>query len=455
MVFEVSILRSKMGRVGSHRLALTVLASAWLLGGASRFDVLAPFVVSSVALVVLAVLVGTGRAAPLSRGERWCWGLLLAVFLLQLIPLPPALWTLFPGHSFPREIFAVIGAEPWLPWSLTPSRTFASLFALFPPLAVYLAAKGLTRQEGDRLLAWLVGFAVVSALLGLLQLAGGPNTALRFYAITNRDAAVGFFSNANHFGVWLACCVPAAVYLALQLTDQDSRGANRTIAITGAGVIALLAAGSVASLSRAAFGAILVTILFAGGAFIARARLTPKVKIVAAAAPLILLGAVIAAFVQSGWFERIAEVSELGEKGRLEMVPIFAQMIADTLPLGTGIGSFDAVHRGYEDYQVLGSTYLNNAHNDLAQILIEAGILAAIVLIAWLILIVDRSLAALRNPAQMDAGDLGVIRALALILPIFILLGHSLVDYPLRASAAAATFVLFVALLAGARRKTV
>lgn len=443
-----------LGKSARYRLTLAALLSAWLLGGASRFDVLAPFLAASVALVVIALLVGTGRHTMLTRGERWCWGVLLAIFLVQLIPLPPAIWTLFPGHSFPRDVFGAIGEAPWLPLTLTPSRTFASLFALFPAFAVYLGAKGLTRQDGDRLLVWLVGFGALSALLGLFQIAGGTGTPLRFYAITNRDAAVGFFSNANHFGVWVACCVPAAIYLALRLISLDTRGSNRTIVITVLGVVALLALGAIASFSRAAYGAIILVMLFSAGALVLRSHFSRKVKLSVAAVGLAALFAAIALTAQSGALERIAEVSDLGERGRLQMVPIYLRIIADTLPFGTGIGSFDAVNRAYEDYGVLGSSYLNNAHNDLAQIVIEAGVLGLAALIAWLVLIANRTVAALRDPARFDAGELGSIRAVALILPIFILLGHSLVDYPLRASAAAATFMLFVALLAGAKRKT-
>lgn len=443
-----------LGKAVRYRLTLTVLLSAWLMGGASRFDVLAPFIVSSIALVVIAILVGTGRRATLTRGERWCWGLTFAIFAIQLVPLPPAIWTSFPGHSFPRDVFAAIGEAPWLSLTLTPSRTFASLFALFPVLAVYLGAKGLTRQEGDRLLVWLVGFAAVSALLGLFQVAGGTGTPLRFYAVTNRDAAVGFFSNANHFGVWLASCVPAAVYLALRLISQQTKGTDRTVVLTAIGVVTLLALGAIASFSRAAYGAILLTILFAAAALIFHSHFTRRVKILVAVCGIAALLAAMGVVVHSGAFERIAEVSDMGERGRLQMVPIYLRIIADTLPFGTGIGSFDAINRAYEDYEVLGSTYLNNAHNDLAQIVIEAGLLGLAALVAWLTLIADRAMSALRDPPPIEAGDLGVIRAIALILPIFILLAHSLVDYPLRASAAAATFMLFVALLAGAKRKT-
>lgn len=440
-----------LGRSARFRLTLTALLGALVFGGASRFDILSPMLAEAIALLVIALLVGSGLLVALTRLEKTCWALLFAIFAVQLVPLPYDVWSGLPGHGYPRDIFKLLGLAPWLPLTLTPSRTFASLFALFPPLAVYLGARGLTRAEGDRVLLWLVGFAAASALLGLFQVAGGQGTALRFYAITNRDAAVGFFSNANHFGVWLAACVPAAAYLALGKMNDDPRG-RRTIALAAAGFIALLALGAVASFSRAAYGAILVAVIFSASALVFRSHFSRPVKMGIIAGGLLLLVAAMAIVVGSGAFERIAEVSDMGQRGRLGMVPIYLRIIGDVLPLGTGVGSFDAVNRGYEDYSVLGSTYLNNAHNDLAQIAIETGVLGLVALGFWLFHIARSSRAALHDSGEGAGMSLGKVRAIALILPIFILLSHSLVDYPLRSNAAAATFALFVALLAGTRR---
>lgn len=442
------------GSAVRYRLALVALAAAWLFGGASRFDVITPFVASVIGMVVIATLWATGRIDRLTRGEWICWGILLAIFAFQLIPLPPAIWQSLPGHAFPRDFFALVGEAPWLPLSLTPSRTLSSLFAVFPPLAVYLAARGLSRDDGDRLLTWLVAFACMSVILGIFQIVGGPNTALRPYSITNRDAAVGLFSNANHFGVWLSCSIPATAYLGMRLLASESRAPRRTIIAITAGIIALVAIGAITSFSRAAYGAALIMSAFAASAILLRSHLSRRLKLAVGIGALVF-GAVVVAFVSStGTLERIAEVSELGQRGRLQMVPVFARIVADTLPLGTGVGSFDAINRAYEDYSLLGGTYLNNAHNEPAQVLIEAGILGFLAVVAWLIWLTVLGRNAVGHARSVSRGGLQIIRTSALFLPIIILLAHSLVDYPLRASATAATFALFVALLFGAGRKT-
>lgn len=437
-----------------YRLTLVALLGSLIFGGASRFDVIGPFIASAIAIIVLALMYSRGRASPLTRLEKLCWGVLAGIFLVQMIPWPPALWAALPGRDFPREIFSQLGEHPWLPLTLTPGRTFLSFLALFPAFAVYVGAKGMTQRDGDRLLLWLVGFGAVSALLGLFQLAGGPSNPLRFYAITNRDAAVGFFSNSNHFGVWLAALVPAVVYLGMNRMAADQRG-RRAIAAVTAGVAFLFAIAAIASFSRAAFGAVLLTGIFAGAAFLRLSEMPARRKaLIAGVASIVLLG-ILALALSSEAFERLSEVNDVdptGRRGRLQYVPVFLRIIADTLPLGTGIGSFDSVNRAYETHLDLGRTYLNNAHNDLAQIVIEAGVAALAALAAWLVLIVRQCGNALSVTGRRDVRDLRRLRAGALILPIFILLAHSLVDYPLRTSAVATTFMLCLALLAGSKR---
>src|SRR5688572_5139791 len=158
------------------RLALAVLLAAWLFGGATRFDVLAPIIPLLFGLVVIAVVFAARSLPPLTLLEKVCWVGVFAVPLVQLVPLPPALWTRLPTHDYPQFVLARVGQLPWLPLSLTPSRTISSAFAFVPAFAVYLCVRDLAAREANRLLLWLIGFAGVSALLGLVQLSGGSGS---------------------------------------------------------------------------------------------------------------------------------------------------------------------------------------------------------------------------------------------------------------------------------------
>lgn len=433
------------------RLALVVLSAAWLFGGASRFDVLAPAVPLLVGLGVLAILVVARGRRPLSLLEKLCWLGVFAIPLLQLIPLPPSLWTRLPVHEYPSEVLGAIGVAPWLPLSLTPSRTLSSSLSFVPALAVYLAARDLPAQEANRLLAWLVGFGAVSVLLGLVQLSGGTGSKLRFYAITNDDAAVGFFSNANHFGTFVALCIPVVAFLGLRFEAPRALRDQRAVPVIAAGIIALLAAGAFASLSRAGIGAGVLALMVSGGMVLIHLHLPKRTKLVGGACSIVLLAAAGGVFVASGRFASLAEIDQVGTDGRLALWPTYARMAEAAMPFGTGLGSFDSTFREYENYTKLGSRYLNNAHNDLAQVVIEMGVPGIVLLGLWAALITTGFMRAWREPERLDRSPaLGRDKVVVLAFGIIVLLGHSLVDYPLRGACVSTTFALLIAQVLGA-----
>lgn len=433
------------------RLALVVLSAAWLFGGATRFDVLAPAVPLLAGLGVLAILLVARGRRPLSLLEKLCWLGVFALPLLQLIPLPPSLWTRLPLHDYPAEVLGAIGVAPWLPLTLTPSRTLSSALAFVPALAVYLAARDLPAREANRLLAWLGGFAAISVLLGLVQLSGGTGSKLRFYSITNEDAAVGFFSNANHFGTFVALCIPIVAFLGLRLEAPRALRDPRAVLVIAAGIIALLAAGAFASLSRAGMGAGVLALLVSGAMTLVHLHVPARTKLVAGALSIVLLAAAGGAFVASGRFASVAEIDQVGTDGRLALWPIYARMAGAAMPFGSGLGSFDPTYREYEDYTKLGSRYLNNAHNDLAQVVIEMGVPGIILLGLWGALIATVFVRAWREPDRLDRSpELGRNKIVALAFGIIVLLGHSLVDYPLRGACISATFALLLAQVLGA-----
>lgn len=433
------------------RLALVVLSSAWLFGGATRFDVLAPTVPLLVGLGVIAILFAARGRRPLTLLERLCWMGVFAIPLLALVPLPPSLWMRLPVHAYPAEVLGAIDRAPWLPISLTPSRTLSSALAFVPAFAAYLCARDLPAREANRLLGWLVVFAAFSAILGLVQLSGGTGSKLRFYAITNKDAAVGFFSNANHFGTFIALTIPIAAYLSLRFEAPRTLRDPRAPLIVAGGVIALLAAGALASMSRAGSGAAALALLLSSALVLLRLPLRLRTKLIGAGVSILILAAAAGAFVASGRFASMAEIDQVGTDGRLALWPTFAQMAVAAMPFGTGPGSFDPTYRAYEDYTTLGSRYLNNAHNDLAQVVIETGVPGIVLLALWGALIVAIFARGWREPDRIERDPaLGRFKLLVLGFGIIVLLGHSLVDYPLRGACVSATFALLLAQAVGA-----
>ena len=111
------------------------------------------------------------------------------------------------------------------------------------------------------------------------------------------------------------------------------------------------------------------------------------------------------------------------------------------LPWGSGIGSFVPIFQQQFPSSLLMPRYINAAHNDYAQVWLEAGV--AGVLVA---LLAAAALGmALRALAQGDREDRRL--AWAAIFGIGVLLAHSVVDYPVRTPALMAVTALLAGIL--------
>lgn len=115
------------------------LAVLWIAGGASRADVFGQVVVRSVAWIILAAVLVFGRP------PRWSAISSVAIFLLtsvvivamQLIPLPPDIWTALPGRELLAQSALVSDQpQPWRPISLSPDATVNALSSLIVPIVI-------------------------------------------------------------------------------------------------------------------------------------------------------------------------------------------------------------------------------------------------------------------------------------------------------------------------------
>ena len=113
-----------------------------------------------------------------------------------------------------------------MPLSLSPRATWLSALSLLPPIAIFLATLLIGYRERRTLSLILVVFGVLSAFLGLAQVAEGPSSSLRFFAITNTSEAVGFFANRNHFAAALYAFTVFAAAWALRQPRRPHRGSE-------------------------------------------------------------------------------------------------------------------------------------------------------------------------------------------------------------------------------------
>lgn len=437
--FHVKARTAKNGSLLSVVFPILFIAVVMGFGGAAQFNRLSDVPVRVIAVCALAWLWAAKlrRPAPLRPAELTLVLLCLTIPIIQLLPLPPSTWSLLGDRAAYvgayRDIDA--GPLPWLPISIEPDRSIDALFFLLVPAAGFLLGRRLSRGSREAVLLALLGMVAANILAGVIQVGQGSTSPMRFYAVTNAEGPVGFFANRNHFALLMAIA-PVIAAWAASGRRQYLRG-PATWVLWAATAISCFA---MALLTESRAGTVLAVCgLLASVIFLFRrgggGREAPLIAGAAVAASVALLA--ILQFTSLG--ERFARL--VHDNPRADITPQLAHAAWNNLPFGSGVGSFEALFRRYETVTDLAATYWNHAHDDLAQIIIEAGLpglVAVLLLIIWWGGLLK---CAWRSGDSKDRELLWMI----LVTTAMILL-HSLVDYPLRTPAFAGLF----AFLAGA-----
>ena len=427
--------------------AVLLLVAAFALGGASRENELRLAVVELAALPLL-VLVGARMfksELQVSRGlGLGCVLLLVGIPLLQLLPLPPGVWTSLPGRDQLLLALNVVGLPTgWSPLSLTPDKTWRSLLALIPVVTMFYAAQALNHEQRQALFQIVVGAAILFILVGVAQLASGGNR-LYPWRTTDWPSVVGLFANRNHLASLCLSAIPLTVALGAR---QYRRKRNSQAALwTTAVLVAFLVLALGAIRSRVGIGLAIPTLAASLAlGWVAIGRSGPKL-------PLLLVGgAGILAVTAVGLFalQPILDRFDPSQtEGRFENWPIILNAASDYLPWGAGIGAFDPVFRSVEPWQSLRPTFFNQAHNEYLEIWLEAGWVGIAGVILFLVWFTRRAWTAWRGRA---ASEKDLQRASTIVIGILLL--HSVVDYPLRTLTLAVVFALCCATLELTSRK--
>lgn len=423
---------------------LVFLCIALGFGGATHGDVVSSAVVRLTGILLLGLAVWrivASRQPPRAQAAIWLLCGVVALPLLQLIPLPPEVWTRLPGRAFLVADYRSAGVVlPWLPTSLAPRETADVLLWLIPPAAMFLATLTLDARDRGRMALTVPLFAMAAVALGMMQMAGGPESPLRLYTETNIDSAVGFFANRNHQAALL---VAAAALAPLWITAfrQTDRQLGRFGLFLAFAIELVLIVGLGVTQSRA--GVLLaVPALAISVIIVSRVGKGVSGSALALLAATIVGAGLVGAFALSGLMERFRE--PLSSDARLHALPAIERAARSFSPVGSGLGSFDPVYRMFEPPGALSMLYLNHAHNDGLEIWLEAGALGLLLIIAFL-LWWGWTTVRLWRGRRDKYGD-GVRATASLVIGL--LLAHSTVDYPLRTAALATLFALACGLLA-------
>ncbi|MCY7280409.1 MAG: O-antigen ligase family protein [Sphingomonas bacterium] len=380
-----------------------------------------------------------------ARQLGWLAAAAVVLVLVQLIPLPPALWSQVPGRQLVVEGYRLLGQPlPWMPLSLAPAATIATAMALLPPLSMLALILRLGAYRNSWLLIALLYATFFSVALGVLQVqSDGPY----LYAKANLGAASGLFANANHMATLLLVSIPLLVALgALRWRELPRPNDHMLTATLAGGAAVVLMLGFATNQSFA--------LLIIGGPVVAAAalQLIPpgRVRLGRLAAMLGLLlvagSAALAVMVSAG----LSTSNQTSVTIRADIWKHTTQAIGDQGVAGSGIGTFPSLYPQYENPATIERTYVNHAHSDYMELAVEGGIPAMVLMLLFLAWWGSRAFAIWRSPNAVELARAASIASAAILL-------HSLVDYPLRTAAIATSMAMALALMAdpGGRRHKV
>ncbi len=430
-----------------------LLAFAPLIRGGNRRVAL--ILLEALALVLL-LAIGAKMLPSATRQRRISVPVLLLalsplwVAIVQLTPLPSAVWASLPGHDvYVQALTAVqLPVEGWRPLSLVPDATWLSVLAGLPLAAAFLLAQIMSERQLAVLVRAVVLFTVPQAILGLLQVSLARQ--LYFDAVAY-GRAIGSFANPNHLASYIVMTLPLTI---LVLRQAMQRGAlhrdDRNVGVEGVGrsvypaiwgaVLFLQLAALLASLSRAGMGV---------GFFIALAAtlMLPLQELsrralgwrVAGAVALCVL--VVASVGIEGLLARIGESANEGS--RWLMMGGTWQAALTFWPFGSGLGSYAGVFPRFQPPGLSG--YADFAHSDFLQLLMECGLLFVVFAAIAVRLIAMRVQAVARRLRADPSDRVGVLQA-SCGLGLLAVILHSWVDFNLHipANAVLACFLMGV-----------
>lgn len=369
----------------SFALLTAFLVILSIAGGASRADVLGQTVVRTTAWLILII------AILFSARPQWKPVAPVALLLigaaalpaLHLIPLPPSWWVKLPGRELLAGAAIVSGQDqPWRPLSISPEATINALSSLIVPATALLLIAGQKSSDRGRVMTVLLGLVAASSVIALLQFSGSRFDNPLINDVSGSVSAL--FANRNHFALFAAIGCLLAPAWAFQ---NDYRTQWKMLAAMGMVlffVLIILASGSRAGLLLGFLG-------FVIGMLIVWRRIKAKLDQLQSklALPIIFAcaGALLAAIAFSVTLGRAASVDralsfETDADLRTQFLPAVLELIGTYFPFGAGIGTFDPAYRISEPLSLLGPSYINHAHNDLVEVVLDAGLPGLLLLCA-------------------------------------------------------------------------
>lgn len=277
-------------------------------------------------------------------------------------------------------------------------------------------------------------FGAVFAFFAIIQFVLSPT---KIYALLERPAPFGSFVSRNNFAGWMEMAI--AIPLGMLFTGSVSRD-KRLIYITAA---VLMGVSIVLSGSR---GGLITLVLQLGflvlATYMSRDRSSTGLRLVFGIG---IFGAIIAGTVFVGGENTLTRIGDdhgvaEGVVTRPQIWATTLEMIRDNQPFGVGLGAFGTAYTKYDEAG--GFERVEQAHNDYLQVVSDAGVVGAVLGLAFLFLVFKAGFKAARVRNLERRGI-----AAGAFAGVFGAVVHSIFDFNLHTTAIALLFLLLLALL--------
>lgn len=357
-----------------------------------------PLLVLELCALLLAgfLLAQASFKAKLSKVHLALLGGLFLLPLLQLIPLPFSWWGLLPGHSSYAQSLAdlsITGSSRAT--SLVPSITEYSWLALLPAIMVFLFTLCLPKEQLRSATLVFLGMATFQAIFGLMQYGAGPDSWLQINDSPHKAYALGTYPNRDHLAGLLELALPLSLGMLTASIGHShhrrrhSRNLRQRLAalastyLNQAAVYACVAIaillGLIFTHSRTGNALAMLLIFLCTVAFSTRIGGKNVYGLIGTFTAIAVMLAVEIGMAPV--LDRFIQQDPL-QDGRW---PIFYSTITamgEFFPLGSGIGTFNQVFPRFQDFSFNGA-FVNRAHNDYLEWLLEGGIFAGILIILF------------------------------------------------------------------------
>jgi O-antigen ligase len=360
------------------------------LAGSSVRGLLSTTIIQIVALALLPLLVDWQRPNALWRGVNLLLLCTVALPIIQLLPLH-AFFGHASGSALPQQTALTLSME----------RTAESLLYILPCALLVVVSSRFSENDFNRVLPFLYLGLLANIVFGLVQFAARTNAGLS-PGFLPYEARAGFFANPNHFATLMFVAIPMVIY--------QFQAIRRPVLSLAAVAVILLA--SFATRSVAGVFLSMGCALFSYAAIVRMSTPWRAILIAAALAGMVVLS------LNPG---NILEIRADDPLDRMSIWGNSIEAVLRHLPLGSGLGTFDLVYPSVEAGEDIRTSFINHAHNEYLELLVEGGAAAGLLLLGYLVALL---LALWRLPPSP-------LRAAAFCGVAFMLL-HSVVEYPLR-----------------------